>query len=124
MKRWFNWFKSHFKETLPVEDIPVEVTTDSTKSKINPPAKELEKHRLVIMRITFKDKTEQSFLQAHPVEEKVSYIKCYRHFYTWFWSRPQSQWFRFSHKDGANIFCRDDIKRIDFKYEITDVKEN
>jgi len=76
------------------------------------------KYKLIYIEILFRDGMSTRYSQKYKEDSTDSYVKCYYDFYNWFFNRVNSQWYVFNHINGAEIFKREDIKRIKFNHKI------
>jgi len=96
------------------QDIVEEVKQDIIEEVKQEPIK----YKLMYIEILFRDGTSTRYSQKYKEGSTDSYVKCYYDFYNWFFNRVNSQWYVFNHINGAEIFKREDIKRIKFNHKI------
>jgi len=103
------------------QDIIEEVKQEPIKYKlmyIEEVKQEPIKYKLMYIEILFRDGTSTRYSQKYKEGSTDSYVKCYYDFYNWFFNRVNSQWYVFNHTNGAEIFKREDIKRVKFNNRI------
>jgi len=63
------------------------------------------------------------YCKMYDVEDKISSLKSYYHFFDWFFRR-KTDYYCMQHSKGATIIIRSEIHIVEFREEIIDEKEN
>jgi len=101
-----------------VEEVKQDIIEEVKQDIIEEVKQEPIKYKLMYIEILFRDGTSTRYSQKYKEGSTDSYVKCYYDFYNWFFNRVNSQWYVFNHTNGAEIFKREDIKRVKFNNRI------